>query len=46
MQAVIGQVGNYDEIYERTIAQIGLARAGSLNASWLEGGLIYSPPIK
>jgi len=46
MQAVIGEVGNYDEIYERTIAQIGLARAGSLNASWLEGGLIYSPPIK
>jgi general L-amino acid transport system substrate-binding protein len=46
MQAVIGQVGNYDEIYERTIAQIGLAREGSLNASWLDGGLIYSPPIK
>ncbi|MBT3942439.1 MAG: amino acid ABC transporter substrate-binding protein [Chloroflexi bacterium] len=46
MQSVIGQVGNYDEIYERTIAPIGLAREGSLNASWLDGGLIYSPPIK
>ena len=46
MQSVIGQVGNNDEIYERTIAQIGLPRAGSLNASWLDGGLIYAPPIK
>jgi general L-amino acid transport system substrate-binding protein len=46
MQSVIGKVGNYDEIYERTIAQIGLAREGSLNASWLDGGLIYAPPVK
>ena len=46
MQSVIGQVGNYGEIYDRTIAPIGLAREGSLNASWLDGGLIYSPPIK
>ena len=46
MQAVLTQVGNYDEIYQRTIAQIGLARAGSLNASWLDGGLIYAPPIR
>ncbi len=46
MQSVIGQVGNYDEIYERTIAKIGLAREGSLNASWLDGGLIYAPPVR
>ncbi|MBN4064751.1 amino acid ABC transporter substrate-binding protein [Dehalococcoides mccartyi] len=46
MQDVIGQVGNYDEIYERTIAKIGLAREGSLNASWLDGGLIYAPPAR
>ncbi|NQW17438.1 MAG: amino acid ABC transporter substrate-binding protein [Chloroflexi bacterium] len=46
MQSVIGQVGNYDEIYNRTVAPIGLARAGSLNASWTEGGLIYAPPIR
>ncbi len=46
MQDVIGQVGNFDEIYQRTIAQVGLARAGSLNASWLEGGLIYAPPVR
>jgi general L-amino acid transport system substrate-binding protein len=46
MQDVIFQVGNYDQIYSRTIAQIGLARANSLNAIWTEGGLIYAPPIK
>lgn len=46
MQDVIFQVGNYDQIYSRTIAQIGLAQAGSLNALWTEGGLIYAPPIK
>ena len=46
MQSVIGKVGNYDEIYERTIAPIGLAREGSLNASWLDGGLIYAPPAR
>ena len=46
MQDVIGQVGNFDEIYERTIAKVGLPRAGSANAGWLDGGLMYSPPIK
>lgn len=46
MQDVIFQVGNYDQIYSRTIGQIGLARAGSLNDLWLRGGLIYAPPIK
>ena len=46
MQDVIAQVGNFDEVYERTLAPIGLARAGSLNASWLDGGAIFAPPIK
>ena len=46
MQDVIAQVGNFDEIYERTIAEIGLARAGSLNDLWTRGGLIFAPPIK
>ncbi len=46
MQDVISLVGNYDEIYERTIAQIGLSRAGSLNDLWTRGGLIFAPPIK
>lgn len=44
MQEVIKQVGNYDEIYERNVAPLGIARAGTLNASWTDGGLIYSPP--
>ena len=46
MQDVIFQVGNYNQIYSRTIGQIGLARAGSLNDLWTRGGLIYAPPIK
>ena len=46
MQDVIGQVGNYDEIYNRTVAKVGLERAGSANARWTEGGLMYAPPIK
>ena len=46
MQDVIRQVGNYDQIYARTIGQIGLPRAGTLNDIWTQGGLIYAPPIK
>ncbi|MEZ4503988.1 MAG: amino acid ABC transporter substrate-binding protein [Dehalococcoidia bacterium] len=46
MQNVLGQVGNYGEVYERTLAPIGLERAGSLNALWTEGGLIYAPPMR
>ena len=41
---VIKQVGNYDEIYSRHFNPVGLTRSGSLNASWLDGGLIYAPP--
>ncbi len=44
MQAVLAQVGNYGEVYARTLEPIGLTRAGSLNALWTEGGLIYGPP--
>ena len=46
MQDVIGQVGNYGEVYERTLARVGLGREGSLNASYLDGGLIYAPPMR
>ena len=38
------QIGNYGEVYARTLEPIGLAREGSLNALWTEGGLIYAPP--
>ena len=40
-------VGNYGEIFERTIGEntpIGLARG--LNAQYTEGGLQYSPPFR
>lgn len=37
----IAAVGNYGELYEANIAPLGLERAGSLNALWTEGGLIY-----
>jgi len=43
---VISQVGNYGEIYERNLTPIGLERAGSLNALWTEGGLLYAMPFR
>ena len=46
MQDVISLVGNYDEVYEANVAAIGIPRAGTLNASWVDGGLIYAPPWK
>ena len=46
MQSVIGQVGNYGEAYEGTLEQVGLTRAGSPNASYTDGGLLYAPPMR
>ncbi|MCA9888015.1 MAG: amino acid ABC transporter substrate-binding protein, partial [Anaerolineae bacterium] len=46
MVTVISQVGNYGEIYERSLAPLGLTRAGTVNASYLDGGLIYAPPFR
>ncbi len=43
---VISQVGNYDEIFSRNLNPVGLERAGSANARWNEGGLIYAPPAR
>lgn len=40
---VITAVGNYGEIYDRHLTPIGIEREGSLNASYLNGGLIYAP---
>ena len=45
----IQQVGNYGEIYERHVGAntpLALAREGSPNASWKNGGLLYAPPIR
>ena len=44
---VINQVGNYGEVFDRTIglgSSLGIGRG--LNELWSEGGLIYAPPIR
>lgn len=46
MQAVIKQIGNYGQAYESTLEAVGLTRAGSPNASYVDGGLIYAPPMR
>ena len=46
MQSVIKQVGNYGQAYESTLEAVGLTRAGSPNASYTDGGLIYAPPMR
>ena len=47
---IIKAVGNYGEIYEAYMGSgpqgIGIAREGSLNALWTDGGLMYSPPMR
>ena len=43
---VISQVGSYNDIYENNLSQLGFIRAGSPNAQWYEGGLIYAPPAR
>lgn len=42
----IRQVGNYDEIYVNNLRPLGFSRAGSANARWTEGGLVYAPPAR
>ena len=42
----IRQVGNYDEIHTRHLSPLGIDRAGSINARWTEGGIIYAPPAR
>lgn len=46
MVDVISQVGNYGEVYERHLTPLGLERAGSPNALWTNGGLVYAPPFR
>ena len=44
---VISQVGNYAEVYERTVGPetpLGLERG--VNALWTDGGILYAPPYK
>jgi len=44
---IIRQVGNYGEVFERTVgkgSRLGIERG--LNALWKDGGLRYAPPIR
>jgi general L-amino acid transport system substrate-binding protein len=42
---VVSQVGNYGEIFDRTLTQtIGIERG--INALWTDGGLQYAPPYR
>lgn len=41
---VIKQVGNFEEIWERSITPMGVPRG--INALWTKGGLMYAPPIR
>lgn len=46
-QAVIKQVGNYGEMYDRNVGPdtaLGLDRG--INALWTEGGILYAPPVR
>lgn len=45
-QDMIRQVGNYGELYEEHIVPLGLERAGTPNALWTDGGLMYSWPFR
>ncbi|HSU04814.1 MAG TPA: amino acid ABC transporter substrate-binding protein [Acetobacteraceae bacterium] len=40
----IKQVGNFGEIWDRTMSQMGIPRG--LNKLWKDGGLMYSPPLR
>jgi general L-amino acid transport system substrate-binding protein len=41
---IIKNVGNYKEVYERTMALTGLPRGQ--NVLWTQGGLLYNPPFR
>jgi len=44
---IIGHVGNYSETFERNIgvdSPLGLERG--LNALWIDGGILYAPPLR
>ncbi len=47
MAAVIKQVGNYGEVFERNVGQGSpLKIQRGLNALWSQGGLQYAPPVR
>jgi general L-amino acid transport system substrate-binding protein len=44
MRAVIKQVGNYGEVYDRNLTPLGIPRDNTPNNTWRKGGLLYAPP--
>lgn len=45
--SIVSRVGNYGELYERHLGMqspMGLERG--INALWIDGGLLYAPPIR
>ena len=43
----IKMVGNYGEVFERHIGSATpLALERGLNALWVDGGLLYAPPMR
>ena len=46
---IVSMVGNYGDVYEKHVGadtSVGLARAGSPNASYKNGGVLYAPPAR
>jgi len=46
---IVTMVGNYGDVYEKHVGEntpVGLARAGSPNASYKNGGVLYAPPAR
>ena len=41
---ILKQIGNYEEVYNKTVAKTGLPRG--LNVLWTKGGLLYVPPFR
>jgi general L-amino acid transport system substrate-binding protein len=47
MAAVIQQVGNYGEIFDRNVGKDSPMKIErGLNALWTQGGLQYAPPVR
>lgn len=46
VRRIIAQVGNYGEVYDRTVGRGGVLNLDrGQNALWQNGGLLYSPPF-
>lgn len=46
MKDIIGAVGNYGELFERNFgSDTGASMLRGQNALWINGGLLYAPPI-